>query len=244
MRRSRAPTEYQGSIYEFLRDESFDSKDYFAAAKGVYDQHNYGGSFGGPLRLPGYNGRDKTFFFATYEGFVNEVNTAANTLSVPTPEMWNGDFSNLVNASGTKLLIYDPATTRLNAAGTGYVRDPFSNNQIPVGRFSALARNYVAMARNEIVPNTGGTPGTFAYINNNYLAAAGTQKETTHKFSVKLDHALTSSQRFWQPVQPDDQPQPSGRLRSRRPASAVQWRHERRLRHERAPLFVGHVPRG
>ena len=71
-------------------------------------------------------------------------------------------------------MIYDPATTRPNPNGTGFIRDPFPNNQIPVSRFSQLAKNYVALARNVVVPNQAGTPGTFAYINNNFLAASGT----------------------------------------------------------------------
>jgi hypothetical protein len=188
--------QFHGSIYEFLRDESLDSRDFFATGpKPVYNQHNYGASWGGPVRLPGYNGRDKTFFFTTYEGFLNEVNTASTLLSVPTPEMWNGDFSNLVDRNGNRLLIYDPATTRPDPNGPGFIRDPFPNNQIPQSRFSQLARNYLALARSVVVPNQAGTPGTFAYINNNYLAAAGTQKETTHKFSIKLDHTLTTRQR-------------------------------------------------
>ena len=65
---------FQGSVYEFLRDESLDSKDFFASgAPPVYNQHNYGASWGGPVM------RDKTFFFTTYEGFINEVNTASDS---------------------------------------------------------------------------------------------------------------------------------------------------------------------
>src|SRR5580765_4505265 len=46
---------FQGSVYEFLRDESLDAKNYFATgAKPVYNQHNYGASWGGPVRLPRY----------------------------------------------------------------------------------------------------------------------------------------------------------------------------------------------
>jgi hypothetical protein len=183
---------FQGSVYEFLRDESLDSKDFFASGEPpVYNQHNYGASWGGPIK------RDKTFFFTTYEGFVNDVNTAANLLSVQTPEMWTGDFSNLVNQNGTPLIIYDPATTRPDPNRPGsFIRDPFPGNKIPANRFSQLARNYVAMAQGVIVPNQGGTPGTYAYINNNFLAADGTTKETTHKFSVKADHQLSTNQRM------------------------------------------------
>ena len=47
---------FQGSVYEFLRDEKLDSRDFFASgAQPVYNQHNYGASWGGP-GLPGYNG--------------------------------------------------------------------------------------------------------------------------------------------------------------------------------------------
>ena len=186
---------FQGSVYEFLRDDKLDTKGYFASgAPPVYKQHNYGTSFGGPVKLPGYDGINKTFFFATYEGFYHDENAASTLLSVPTPEMWNGDFSNLVDRDGKPLVIYDPATTRPNPNGSGFIRDPFPNNQIPVSRFSALAKNYVALARKAVVPNQGGTPGTFAYINNNFLAAAGTTKETTYKFSVKVDHQLSANQ--------------------------------------------------
>jgi hypothetical protein len=183
--------QFQGSVYEFLRDESLDSRSFFASgAPPVYNQHNYGASAGGPVR------RDKTFFFTAYEGFINEVNTAANLLSVPTPEMYNGDFSNLVDQNGNRLIIYDPATTRPNPNGSGFIRDPFPNNRIPASRFSQLASAYVALARNAVVPNQAAAPGTFAYINNNFLAADGTTKETTHKFSVKFDHQLTTNQRL------------------------------------------------
>ena len=70
--------------------------------------------------------------------------------------MWNGDFSNLVDQSGRPLIIYDPATTRPNPNGAGFIRDPFPGNKIPAIRFSQLASNYVAMARNVVRPEPGG----------------------------------------------------------------------------------------
>ena len=47
-------------------------------------------------------------------------------------EMYNGDFSQWRNANGQLIPIYDPATTRANPNGPGFIRDPFPNNQIPV----------------------------------------------------------------------------------------------------------------
>ena len=61
----------------------------------IYKQNNFGVTVGGPVYIPKlYNGKNKTFFFASYEGFRNRV--GANTgsfFSVPTPEMYNGDLS-------------------------------------------------------------------------------------------------------------------------------------------------------
>ena len=78
-----------------------------------------------------YDGQNKTFFFAAYEGFRNNQASNATTLSVPTPEMYNGDFSNWVDSQGRLLVIYDPATTRPNPNGTGFIRDPFPGNRFP-----------------------------------------------------------------------------------------------------------------
>src|SRR6185436_1168948 len=103
----------QASAYEFHRNDAVDSRSFFEAKKGVYKQNDYGGSLGGPVRLGSlYNGSNHTFFFVSYEGFVNRAGSHAAFRSVPTPEMLNGDFSNWVNSSGQQLIIYDPATTR------------------------------------------------------------------------------------------------------------------------------------
>jgi hypothetical protein len=84
--------------------------------------------------------------------------------------MWDGDFSNWVDANGRRLTIYDPATTRPNPNGTGFIRDPFPNNRIPADRFSSTAKQYIALARSVLVPNVAGAPGTFGYVNNNYVS--------------------------------------------------------------------------
>lgn len=188
----------QGSLYEFHRNDAFDSRSFFEAKKGVYKQNDYGGTAGGPVRLGGlYNGTNRTFFFASYEGFVNRAGSNAAFRSVPTPEMLNGDFSNWVNNSGQPLTIYDPATTRANPNGTGFIRDPFPGNRIPAERFSNVAKQYLALARSTgLAPNRPGlVPGTFAYINNNYVSEGRSSIEKTNKYSVKVDHNLSNAHR-------------------------------------------------
>jgi hypothetical protein len=146
------------------------------------------------LSIPNlYSGRNRTFFFTSYEGFYNKQGSNAAFRSVPTPEMWDGDFSNWVNASGQRITVYDPATTRVVNGVT--IRDPFPGNRIPADRFSQTAKNYIALARPVLVPNRGATPGTFNYVNNNYVSEGRSTIETTNKYSLKVDHTLSNTNR-------------------------------------------------
>ena len=121
-----------GSGYGYFRHDSLDRKGFFENTKGIYKQSDFGGSLGGPVLIPNlYSGRNRTFFFASYEGFYNQQGNNAAFRSVPTPEMWNGDFSNWVNANGQRITIYDPAT--LGSSTACVVRDPFPDNKIPSG---------------------------------------------------------------------------------------------------------------
>jgi len=184
-----------GSGYGFFRDDALDKKGFFEASKGIYKQSDAGGSLGGPIMIPNvYNGRNRTFFFVSYEGFYNKLGSNAAFRTVPTPEMWDGDFSNWVNANGQRITIYDPATTRVGPNGV-LVRDPFLNNKIPVERFSTTAKQYIALARSVLVPNRGAVPGTFGYVNNNYVSEGKSTVETTNKYSLKIDHTLNNTNR-------------------------------------------------
>ena len=150
---SRSGTnQWRGKVFEFMRDDAFDSNDYFSKALGrpkpKLSQHDFGGVFGGPVMLPKlYNGRDKTFFFAAYEAYRNKTSAAPRTATIPTGEMYNGDFSNWRDANGNLIPIYDPRTTRANPNGPGYIRDPFPNNQIPPIASAASAARWSSWRR-------------------------------------------------------------------------------------------------
>ena len=187
----------QGSAYGFFRHDALDQKGFFEQTKGIYKQRDFGGSLGGPVRIPRvYNGRNRTFFFVSYEGFNNEQGSNAAFRSVPTPEMWDGDFSNWVDSQGRRITIYDPRTTRPNPNGAGFIRDPFLNNRIPADRFSTVAKQYIALGRSALVPNRQGlVPGTFGYVNDNFVSEGRSTIEKTNKFSVKIDHTLSNKHR-------------------------------------------------
>ncbi|MBM3814117.1 MAG: TonB-dependent receptor [Acidimicrobiia bacterium] len=189
--------EFHGTLYEFLRNDALDSRRFFEDAKAKYKQHDFGGSVGGPLVIPKlYDGRNRTFFFLSGEWFRNRVGAGSGRFSIPTPEMFNGDFRNWVDGSGRALTIYDPSTTRPNPSGAGFIRTPFANNQIPTSRFSAISRNYVQLVRDLLRPNNGAAPGSSDYVRNNYINNVGTALDPWTKYSVKVDHNVTTNDRI------------------------------------------------
>ena len=101
--------EFHGNAYEFLRNQALDARGFFAAQKAVYKQNDFGATAGGPVYIPKiYNGRNRSFFFFSYEGFRNRVGATATPYTVPPPEFFTGDLHNWVNASGKMIQIYDP----------------------------------------------------------------------------------------------------------------------------------------
>ncbi len=58
--------QYHGTAFDFIRNDAFDARGFFNSTTPVYRQHDFGASFGGPVRVPKlYNGRAKTFFFVS-----------------------------------------------------------------------------------------------------------------------------------------------------------------------------------
>jgi hypothetical protein len=121
--------DFHGSAWEYARNTVFDARSYFlptTVAKTPYSQNQFGGSVGGPVRIPKlYNGKNKTFFFVAYQGF-RYSQTSDTLLKVPTAQQLAGDESSWPTQ------IYNPLSTRPDPANPGrYIRDPFPGNQIP-----------------------------------------------------------------------------------------------------------------
>jgi hypothetical protein len=186
--------EFHGDAYEFLRNQDLDAKGYFGATKPVYKQNDFGVTAGGPVWIPKiYHGRDKTFWFFSYEGFRNRIGATPTPYSVPSQEMYSGNFQNFVNASGVPYTIYDPSTTSL--VNGSYVRTPFPNNQIPQSRIDPITQSIVNYVQPLVKANVAATPGTSTYVRNNYISN-GTTISPNNKYSIKIDQIVTSKQRL------------------------------------------------
>jgi hypothetical protein len=113
--------DFHGSIFEFLRNEVFDARNFFFTGVPALKQNQFGGTLGGPIR------RSRTFFFGSYEGFRLRQGITASAV-VPSVLERRGDFSR----STTKPL--DPTT-----------RQPFPNDIIPPERINPIAGNIMAL---------------------------------------------------------------------------------------------------
>jgi hypothetical protein len=172
----------RATAWEFARNAKMDATNFFTnranGRKGDFKRNQFGGNLGGPIN------KDKTFFFVNYEGLRQE-NASVQTFTVPLPEWRTGDFSNLRNAAGQPVVIYDPATTRPDPDNPGqFIRDPFPGNRIPADRISPVAR---AMATYWPLPNI--SPSNQFTQTNNY-SLSGVANSEADRVDSRVDHVI------------------------------------------------------
>jgi hypothetical protein len=167
--------QFHGSAFEYLRNSAVDARSYFnkvGTAFPSFRLNQFGGSLGGPVVIPKlYHGKDRTFFFADYEGYRNTTQTFVLG-TVPTMQMRNGDFSQ-VNP------IYDPTST--TTVGSTIVRTPFLNNFIPLGKRDPIA---VKMINAYPIP-------TNSNVTQNYQSNA-IQSNNYNQGDIRIDEQITA----------------------------------------------------
>ncbi len=176
--------QWHGSGYDYLRNDALNAANFFDNFAGLRKaplRYNlFGATMGGPVTIPRlYKGRDRTFFFVSYEGTrIRTYRTAQ--LSVPTPEQRAGDFSNLGFRNNQP--IFDPATTRPNPTGAGVIRDPFVNNAVPASRitpFAKLALDFYPL------------PTASADRGNNFFSTLGNLSDN-NQLVTRVDHVFST----------------------------------------------------
>jgi len=186
---------FHGVAHERYRNARFDSRTYFnrreGGARPAFSRHQFGGVAGGPLV------KDRLFLLTVFEG-LRERSFGERLTTVPTALERAGDFSLTRAGNGQPVVVYDPDTTRPNAAGSGYVRSPFPGNRIPIARMDPVALTVMQFWP---PPNRPGDPMT----GRNNFYASGFGRVATSNADLRADGRLGAgrhgflrySQRRW-----------------------------------------------
>ena len=80
-----------GDVFEFFRNTDLDARNFFSSSRATFDQNQFGGTFGGPVR------RDRVFFFADYQGTRTAQGVDTGLIRVPSLADRSGDLQDLAN---------------------------------------------------------------------------------------------------------------------------------------------------
>jgi hypothetical protein len=154
--------QFHGDVFEFLRNTNLDARNYFSPTRGTFDQNQFGGTFGGPIR------KSKIFFFADYQGTRSTQGVDTGQIPVPSLLDRSGQLSDLASSlTGT---VTGQNWANLLSQKLGYAVSPgepyytagcasssqcvLPNAAIPTSAWSAPAKNLLQYIP---PPNVGAT---------------------------------------------------------------------------------------
>ena len=165
--------DFHGSAFDFLRNGNLNAANFFSG-RDQLKRNQFGVSGGGPVLIPHlYNGKNRTFFFGSYQGTRTRIATPGSLVISPSDAMKRGDFSSWLLPNGT-----------------GAIKDPlsstavFPNNQIPLSRFDPVAAKMLNVMPSSSDPS--------------YRLRVGTPTTQTDDNQILLrgDHLVSEKQRL------------------------------------------------
>jgi outer membrane receptor protein involved in Fe transport len=157
--------EIHGTVWEFIRNDALDARNYFAQQTEPLKQHQFGAAVGSPIK------KDKTFIFGFYEGFRNRQGETALT-TVPSLKQRTGDFTELCPEGFTNGFCNNPKHQLFNV----FANAPYVNNTLPA--LDPLAQSLLKFFP---LPNAG----------TNLFSTTQTLRNNNDQFGIKVDHYLT-----------------------------------------------------
>ena len=201
--------DWHGSTYEFFRNKVLNADEYcLTAADGLpcgkpqFNQNQFGGTFGGPIK------KERTFFFASYEGRRIRQGIPSPAVTVPSAQE-RPSSTNLVNgqivanftdvnpgaptpftgnlANSSMLLNRAGCQTATTAIGGGTISDnaPYASI-FPTGQIPLACMDATAVDLLQFVPNAAGT--------SNLISTVPTRAVRGDQFTVKIDHRINDKQ--------------------------------------------------
>jgi len=195
--------QFHGSVYEFLRNEKFDGKNFFddpATPIAPYKQNQFGFTFGGPIA------RNRTFFFVDYEGLrIRQAQTLTST--VPTDAQRSGDFSDqldLTQQTGTDCLGHPTFVGEIfdaRSAGNGCgVAFQYDGSGMPINAILQSQLDPLAVAITKLYPLPNVSGNGFNFLSN------PVRSETRNNFDVRVDQKYTEKDYGFFRFSYEDQP--------------------------------------
>jgi hypothetical protein len=159
---------FHGAVWEFLRNDNLNSREFFEGTKPELKKNQYGGSAGGPIK------KNKAFIFGTIE--INDDRSQPTTVDSTPPSSAElaGDFSHLL----------DPDPTKSKQLVNPFDGTPFPNNQIPTSLFDSASKNLLQWV--PTVPTTGQT-----------FQGLGSRPRDAELYMVRSDVQLTDKQNLF-----------------------------------------------
>jgi hypothetical protein len=161
---------FHGDIYDFLRNNAFDARNFFSASTEPLHQNQFGVTLGGPIR------HDKDFFFAYYEG-QRDRQGETRTAIVPTAAERSGNFSGLTDSSGNPRPLINEFTGQ-----------PFSYNGVS-GQLAPYMLSPIALKAESLIPLPNIGPSLYSstqLLTNNY-----------DQGGFRLDHYFSNSDQLF-----------------------------------------------
>lgn len=201
--------QWHGQAYNFIQNDAFNPRSPLQLEQNLFEgqqqalripwkQNQFGGTLGGPVRIPGiYDGKDKTFWFFAYDGGRRDwLPSNQLPIQVPTVQERSGNFSDW------PFQLYDPTTTVCNPTCDPSTRKPYANNQIPASEISAMGQK---LAKLYPAPNINCTMPC-----NNYLNPVHKTIQTDNE-TMRVDQNFGQKNRFYFTghIRSDNEPNPS-----------------------------------
>jgi hypothetical protein len=202
--------QFHGDLFEFFRNDALNARNYFLPSVTPFKRNTFGGTVGGPIR------KDKTFFFLSYQGIRRHEGQVAPILQVLSPAQRNGDFSDLLDPSGSTFspcpnpeagdptfeagALIIPTSLRVackyvdpnNPVVTLVPSQVYPNNQVPV---NPVIKNYIS--KYVPLPN----------LPNNNFVAAPIEVDREDQGIARVDHHIGTKDTIYGSYIIDDETQ-------------------------------------
>ncbi|MDQ2949177.1 MAG: Plug and carboxypeptidase regulatory-like domain-containing protein [Acidobacteriota bacterium] len=189
--------DFHGTAFLGLRNEDLNAQGFFYSNPSytIHRQNLEAATIGGPVWIPKvFNGRNKAFFFFSGERSRAKDIANAGLISLPIPEIRNGDFRRYTNSSGAVIPLYDPFDASGNLIADANQRQRLQCNGV-LNVICANRINPIAQTILKYVPQADNPSLVF---NNTLGVSNGTRTpgENQAVYAIKGDYVATEKLRF------------------------------------------------